>query len=149
CANSFETDRSSSLDFESRWRWPVSYRSIEVLAVIIDILIILSAGVLADTIYRLATTGFASEITDYSAAAAVVAALFASLLERRGHPKAGGACGGDRQSPSRYAHLDRRLYVPGWLRFRPEDREHVFSRHNHVFRRDRSLWFGSSPDVLA
>jgi hypothetical protein len=84
CANSFETDRSSSLDFESRWRWPVSYRSIEVLAVIIDILIILSAGVLADTIYRLATTGFASEITDYSAAAAVVAALFASLLKGRG-----------------------------------------------------------------
>src|SRR5262245_21485239 len=47
CANSFE-NRSSSLDFENRWRWPVSYRSIEVLAVIIDILIILSAGVLAD-----------------------------------------------------------------------------------------------------
>ena len=84
CANSSETDRSSSLDFENRWRWPVSYRSIEVLAVIIDILIILSAGVLADTIYRLATTGFASEITDYPAAAAVAAALFVSLLKGRG-----------------------------------------------------------------
>src|SRR5262245_65276120 len=34
CANSFE-NRSSPLDFENRWRWPVSYRSIEVLAVII------------------------------------------------------------------------------------------------------------------
>src|SRR5262249_34193098 len=84
CANSFETERSRSLDFESRWRWPVSYRSIEVLAVIIDILIILSAGVLADTIYRQATTGFAGEITDYTAAAAVVAALFTSLLKGRG-----------------------------------------------------------------
>ena len=83
CANSFE-NRSSPLDFENRWRWPVSYWSIEVLAVIIDILIILSAGVLADTIYRLATTGFASEITDYLAAAAVVAALFTSLLKGRG-----------------------------------------------------------------
>ena len=84
CANSFETGRSNSLAFENRWQWPVSYRSIEVLAVIIDILIILSAGVLADTIYRLATTGFASEITDYTAAAAVVAALFTSLLKGRG-----------------------------------------------------------------
>ena len=64
CANSLETIRSNSRAFENRWQWPVSYRSIEVLAVIIDILIILSAGVLADAIYRLATTGFASEITD-------------------------------------------------------------------------------------
>ena len=84
CADTFETDRSSSLAFENRWQWPVSYRSIEGLAVIIDILIILSAGVLADTIYRLATTGLASEITDYTAAAAVVAALFTSLLKGRG-----------------------------------------------------------------
>src|SRR5262245_64350764 len=52
CANTFEPDRSSSLAFENRWQWPVSYRSIEVLAVIIDILIILSAGVLADAIYH-------------------------------------------------------------------------------------------------
>src|SRR5262249_60672007 len=83
CANSFE-NRSSPLDFENRWRWPVSYWSIEVLAVIIDILIILSAGVLADTIYRLATTGFASEIPDYLAAAAVGASAFTCLLEGRG-----------------------------------------------------------------
>src|SRR5215467_7868714 len=87
CANSFE-NRSSPLDFENRWRWPVSYRSIEVLAVIIDILIILSAGVLADTIYRLATTGSAGETTEYLAAAAVVAALFTSLLKGRDFYKA-------------------------------------------------------------
>jgi Undecaprenyl-phosphate glucose phosphotransferase len=84
CANSFETGRSNSLAFENRWQWPVSYRSIEVLAVVIDILIILSAGVLADMIYRLATTGFADQTTDYTAAAAVVAALFTSLLKGRG-----------------------------------------------------------------
>ena len=87
CANSFE-NRSSPLDFENRWRWSVSYRSIEVLAVIIDILIILSAGVLADTIYRLATTGSAGETTEYLAAAAVVAALFTSLLKGRDFYKA-------------------------------------------------------------
>src|SRR5438045_5847886 len=81
CANSIETICSNSRAFENRWHWPVSYRSIEVLAVIIDILIILSAGVLADAIYRLATTGFADEIIDYTAASAVVAALFTSLLK--------------------------------------------------------------------
>ena len=89
CANSFE-NRSSPLDFKNRWRWPVSYRSIEALAVIIDILIILSAGVLADTIYRLATTGSAGETTEYLAAAAVVAALFTSLLKGRDFYKATG-----------------------------------------------------------
>jgi len=88
CANSFE-NRSSPLDFKNRWRWPVSYRSIEALAVIIDILIILSAGVLADTIYRLATTG-SGETTEYLAAAAVVAALFTSLLKGRDFYKATG-----------------------------------------------------------
>jgi PQQ enzyme repeat len=81
CAHSFETDPSSSLDLENRWRRPVSYRSIEFLAIIIDILIILSAGVLADAIYRLATTEFSSTSTDYAAAAAVIAA---SLLKCRG-----------------------------------------------------------------
>jgi PQQ enzyme repeat len=109
CAHSFETDPSSSLDLENRWRWPVSYRSIEVLAIIIDILIILSAGVLAagvlaagvlaagvlaagvlaagvlaagvlaDAIYRLGTTKFSSTSTDYAAAPAVIAALFTLL----------------------------------------------------------------------
>jgi hypothetical protein len=74
----------SSLNFENRWRWPVSYRSIEVLAVIIDIVIILSAGMLADAVYRLTTAELSSEITTYAAAAAVVAALFTSLLKGRG-----------------------------------------------------------------
>ena len=84
CGNSFETIRSNSRAFKDCWQWPGSYRSIEVFAVIIDILIILSAGLLADVIYCLATTGFAGEIIDYTAAAAVVAALFTSLLKGRG-----------------------------------------------------------------
>src|ERR1700738_1962787 len=78
---------NSSLNFENRWRWPVSYRSIEVLAVIIDIVIILSAGMLADTVYRLTTAELSSEITTYAAAAAVVAAVFTSLLKGWGLSK--------------------------------------------------------------
>jgi Undecaprenyl-phosphate glucose phosphotransferase len=84
--NFSEADSSSSLDFANRWRWPVSYRSIEVLTVAIDNLIILSAGVLADTVYRITTTELPSEITIYAAAAAaaVVAVLFTALLKGRG-----------------------------------------------------------------
>src|ERR1700730_6557844 len=74
----------SSLNFENRWRWPVSYRSIEVLAVIIDIVIILSAGMLADTVYRLTTAGLSSEITNYAAAAGGGAPVFPSPFKRRG-----------------------------------------------------------------
>ena len=110
---------------------------------------ILFAGVLADMVYRLATTELASETTNYAAAAAVVAALFTSLLNGRGLYKPMVLLAWTSQVPSRYAHLDRRDYVPGWLRFRIEDREHVFSRHDHFFRYNRSLWLGRSPDVLA
>jgi len=79
-------DNYTSLDLENRRRWPISYRSVEIVALIVDILTILSAGVLADTIYGL-TTERPSEITSYAGAAAVVAALFTSLLKERGFYK--------------------------------------------------------------
>ena len=79
-----EMDGSESLHFERRWRWPLSYRSIEVLAIFFDALIIVSAGVLADAAYRVTTTALASEITIYGGAAAVVAALLTCLLKERG-----------------------------------------------------------------
>ena len=66
------------------WRSPVSYRSIETLAVIADILTILSAGLLASAIYGLATAELPSELTNYTGAAAVVAALFTSVVKERG-----------------------------------------------------------------
>jgi len=70
-------------------------------------------------------------------------------IERPWPVQPDGAISLDPSSPSRHAHLDRRLYVFGWLRLRPENREHIFSRHNRIFRRDRSLWLGSSLNVLA
>ena len=79
-----EMDGSESLHFERRWRWPLPYRSIEVLAIFFDALIIVSAGVLADAAYRVTTTALASEITIYGGAAAVVAALLTCLLKERG-----------------------------------------------------------------
>src|SRR5262245_36514863 len=42
-----EADYLGSGQFRNRWRWPFSYRSIEGAAIIVDILIILSSGVIA------------------------------------------------------------------------------------------------------
>jgi Undecaprenyl-phosphate glucose phosphotransferase len=76
-ANFSEMDRSESLYFERRWRWPLSYRSIEVLAIFVDTLIIVAAGVLVDAAY------LPTEIT-IGGAAAVVAALLTCVLKERG-----------------------------------------------------------------
>ena len=78
------SDRSESSYLERRWRWPLSYRSIEVVAIVVDALIIVSAVVLADGAYRLTTTALPTEITIYGGAAAVVAALVTCLLKERG-----------------------------------------------------------------
>ena len=37
-------DIYTSLDYENRWQWPVSYRSIEAIAIFVDILISSRAG---------------------------------------------------------------------------------------------------------
>ena len=142
-------DGSESLYLERRWRWPLSYRSIEVLAIFVDALIIVSAGVLADAAYRLTTTALSSEMTIYGGAAAVVAALLTCLLKERGPLQTNRAIELDRPSPSRYNRLDRRVYVPGRVRVRAEDRKHVFSRHYYFFRHNRSVWPDRSADVLA
>src|SRR5262249_56298641 len=79
-----ETDLSGSLYFERRWRWPLSYRSIEVLAIFVDTLIIVAAGVLADAAYRLTMTALPTEITIYGGAAPLVAALLTCVFKGRG-----------------------------------------------------------------
>jgi|SoiMethySBSTD1v2_1073268.scaffolds.fasta_scaffold126911_3 putative colanic acid biosynthesis UDP-glucose lipid carrier transferase len=83
-ARSFETGYQSSLQFENAWRWPLSYRSIESVAIIIDILIILSSGVVAASAYHLTMTEFSGSLTQYVGVAAVIAALFTSRLKERG-----------------------------------------------------------------
>jgi putative colanic acid biosynthesis UDP-glucose lipid carrier transferase len=83
-ANFFEMGRSESPYFDRRWRWPLSYRSIELVAIFVDALVIVSAGVLVDAAYRLATAAPTAEITVYGGAAAVVAALLTCLMKERG-----------------------------------------------------------------
>ena len=82
-ANVSELDRNELPSFEKGWRWPLSYRSIEVVAIFVDVLIIVSAGVLADAAY-LTTGALTAEIIIYGGAAAVVAALLTCLLKERG-----------------------------------------------------------------
>src|SRR5258708_1698892 len=79
-----EPDVSESLYFERRWRWPLSYRSIEVLAIFVDTLIIVAAGVLADAAYGLMITALPTEITIYGGAAALVAAFVTFVLKESG-----------------------------------------------------------------
>src|SRR5215510_1622633 len=79
-----EPDVSESLHFDRRWRWPLSYRSIEVLAIFVDTLIIVAAGVVADAAYGLTITALPTEITIYGGAAALVAALLTCVLKERG-----------------------------------------------------------------
>src|SRR5262249_4981394 len=83
-ANFSETDLSGSLYFERRWRWPLSYRSIEVLAIFVDTLIIVASGVLADAAYSLTMTALPTEVTIYGGAAGLVAALLTRVLKERG-----------------------------------------------------------------
>ena len=79
-----EPDVSESLYLDRRWRWPLSYRSIEVLAIFVDTLIIVAAGVLADAAYGLTITALPTEVTIYGGAAALVAALLTRVLKERG-----------------------------------------------------------------
>ena len=80
-ANFSEMNQSESLYFRRRWRWPLSYRSIEVIAIFVDTLIIVAAGVLADAAYHLTMTALPTEITIYGGAGAVVAALLTCVLK--------------------------------------------------------------------
>jgi Undecaprenyl-phosphate glucose phosphotransferase len=79
-----EMYRSESPYPEKGWRWPLSYRSVEALAIFVDVLIIVSAGVLSDEAYHLTTAEMPAGISVYGGAAAVVTALVICLLKERG-----------------------------------------------------------------
>jgi Undecaprenyl-phosphate glucose phosphotransferase len=64
-------------------KWPISYRSVEVLAIAADAVIILLSGVLAGVIYHLETIGAVGDIVQYIGSAAVVLAFFISLMTSR------------------------------------------------------------------
>jgi Undecaprenyl-phosphate glucose phosphotransferase len=60
-------------------KWPVSYQSIESLAISADVFIIFLSSILAGVIYYYVTFGISGDLLQYIGSAAVVAALFVSL----------------------------------------------------------------------
>jgi putative colanic acid biosynthesis UDP-glucose lipid carrier transferase len=65
-------------------KWPISYGSVGIVTIFADAVIILSAGILAGIAYHAWVTGTPRDVVEYTGVAAVVAALFISLMRGRG-----------------------------------------------------------------
>ncbi len=65
-------------------KWPITYDSVEFITVLADAAIILSASIIAGISYHLYTFGAPGDMLQYIGSAAVVAALFISLMKSRG-----------------------------------------------------------------
>jgi Undecaprenyl-phosphate glucose phosphotransferase len=64
-------------------KWPISYRSVGMIAVASDIATILFCGVAGGAFYSIEKLGASGELLHYAGSAAVVAALFVSLMKAR------------------------------------------------------------------
>jgi putative colanic acid biosynthesis UDP-glucose lipid carrier transferase len=64
-------------------RWPISYRSVELIAIATDAGTVLLSSVLTGIIYHLETIGAVGDIIKYIGSAAVVLALFISFMTSR------------------------------------------------------------------
>jgi Undecaprenyl-phosphate glucose phosphotransferase len=74
----------SGLNPRSARKWPVSYDSVEIITILADAAMILFASTLAGVIYHYRAFGAPGDIIEYFGSAAVVAALFISLMRSRG-----------------------------------------------------------------
>jgi Undecaprenyl-phosphate glucose phosphotransferase len=64
-------------------KWPISYRSVSLLAIGSDVAIILICGVASGILYNLEAFGVPGDLFRYFGSAAIVAALFISLMKGR------------------------------------------------------------------
>ena len=64
-------------------KWPISYRSVGAIAIASDIMIILFSGVLSGILYNIEAFGGPGDIIRYLGSAAVVAALFVTVMKGR------------------------------------------------------------------
>ena len=67
----------------SAHKWPISYGSIEFISAAADVAVIFSASTLAGVIYHIQAYGTPGDIVQYFGSAAVVSALFVSLMISR------------------------------------------------------------------
>ena len=72
-----------AITYAPRRKWPVSYRSVEVIAMAADAATILLVGVLAGIFYHLETLGAAGDIIQYIGSSSVVLAVFIALMASR------------------------------------------------------------------
>lgn len=68
----------------SERKWPISYDSVELITILMDVVITLSASILAGVVYHYQAFGTPGDIIQYLGSAIVVAALFISLMRSRG-----------------------------------------------------------------
>ena len=66
---------------QPQFKWPISYRSVGVIAMMSDIAIIVFCAVITGVLYNLETFGTPGEIPNYLGSAAVVAVLFVSVMK--------------------------------------------------------------------
>ena len=64
-------------------KWPISYRSVEIIATMVDAATILLAGVLSGIVYHLASIRAVGDFTQHVGSSAIVLALFISLTASR------------------------------------------------------------------
>lgn len=67
----------------SAHKWPISYGSIEFISIVADVAVIFSASTLAGVIYHIRAYGTPGDIVQYFGSAALVSALFVSLMISR------------------------------------------------------------------
>ena len=68
----------------SERKWPITYGSVEIIAMVVDAAIIVAASTVAGAIYHYRAFGAPGDIIQYCGSAAVVATLFISLMQSRG-----------------------------------------------------------------
>jgi Undecaprenyl-phosphate glucose phosphotransferase len=64
-------------------KWPISYRSVRVIAIAADIVMILFCGITASTMYNFESAGITTGFLQYLASSAIVAALFVLMMRSR------------------------------------------------------------------
>lgn len=64
-------------------KWPISYDSVEFISVVADVAVIFSASTLAGVVYHIHAYGTPGDIIQYFGSAALVSALFVSLMKSR------------------------------------------------------------------
>lgn len=66
---------------QPRRKWPISYSSVSVIAMTFDIVIILLSGVVSGALYHFEVSGNVDVIPQYLGSAAVIAALYVSVMK--------------------------------------------------------------------